>query len=293
MKTPSHGMEVDLRGGHIVLQGFPALRERGTAPPLLGPCLLWPRSPISATTELLLGFWATVCKTVHPSYAIRQLSVCLYCLSCLFVVSVTLVYCGQTVGRIKMKLGMQVGLGPGHIVSDGDPAHPPQRGTAPPPQFSAHICCGQMAGWIKMVLGMEVGLSSGHFVLDGDLAPSPKFKFSADGYCGETARWIKMPLGMKVGLIPGDSVFDRDPVPHKRGGASSPIFDPFILWPNGWMHQHATWYGGRPQPRGLYALDGDPVPPPQKGGGAPAPNSNFQPMFIVAKRLDGSRCHLA
>ena len=35
------------------------------------------------------------------------LSVCL---------SVTLVYCGQTVGRIKMKLGTHVGLGPGHIV---------------------------------------------------------------------------------------------------------------------------------------------------------------------------------
>jgi len=34
-----------------------------------------------------------------------------------------------------MKLGMQVGLGPGHIVLDGDPA-PPKRGTAPPP-FSA------------------------------------------------------------------------------------------------------------------------------------------------------------
>ena len=42
-------------------------------------------------------------------------------------------YCGQTVGWIKMKLGMQVGLDPGHIVFDGDPAPPPppQRGTAP------------------------------------------------------------------------------------------------------------------------------------------------------------------
>jgi len=35
------------------------------------------------------------------------------------------VHCGQTVGRIKMKLGMQVGLGPGHIVLDRDPAAPP------------------------------------------------------------------------------------------------------------------------------------------------------------------------
>jgi len=34
-------------------------------------------------------------------------------LSCL---SVTLVYCGQTVGWPKMKLGTDVGLGPGHIV---------------------------------------------------------------------------------------------------------------------------------------------------------------------------------
>jgi len=52
------------------------------------------------------------------------------------VLSVTLVYCGQTVGWIKVKLGMQVGLGPGYIVLDGDPAPLPQRGTA---QFSAHI----------------------------------------------------------------------------------------------------------------------------------------------------------
>ena len=45
----------NLRGGHIVLGGFPALCEMGIAPPpLLGPCLLRPRSPISATAELLL-----------------------------------------------------------------------------------------------------------------------------------------------------------------------------------------------------------------------------------------------
>jgi len=49
---------------------------------------------------------------------------CPVCLSvCL---SATLVYCGQTVGRIKMKFGMQVGLGPGHIVLDGDQLPPPK-----------------------------------------------------------------------------------------------------------------------------------------------------------------------
>jgi len=69
-----------------------------------------------------LRFWATVCKTVRPMLSVR----------CLSVLSVTLVYCGQTVGRIKMKLGTQVGLGPVHIVLDGDPAPLLQRGTAPP-----------------------------------------------------------------------------------------------------------------------------------------------------------------
>jgi len=36
------------------------------------------------------------------------------------------------VGWIKVKLGMEVGLGPIHIVSDGDPAPPPLKGTASP-----------------------------------------------------------------------------------------------------------------------------------------------------------------
>jgi len=46
--------------------------------------------------------------------------------------SVTLVYCGQTVGRIKMKLGMQVGLGPGHIVLDGTQLPAPKKGGRAP-----------------------------------------------------------------------------------------------------------------------------------------------------------------
>ena len=85
-----------------------------------------------------------------------------------------MVYCGQTVGWIKMKLGMQVDLGPGHVVLDGDPAPLPKRRHSSP-QFSAHVCCGHMAGCIKMLLGTEVGLSPGKFVLDGDPAPSPKW----------------------------------------------------------------------------------------------------------------------
>jgi len=53
MKTPL-GTEEDLSPGHIVLDGVPAPRERGTAAsPLFGPYLLWPRSSISATAELV------------------------------------------------------------------------------------------------------------------------------------------------------------------------------------------------------------------------------------------------
>jgi len=57
--------------------------------------------------------WATVSKTF---------ALCL---------SVTLVYCGQTVGWLKMKLGMLVALGPSHIVLNGDPAPLPKKDGAP------------------------------------------------------------------------------------------------------------------------------------------------------------------
>ena len=52
MKTPL-GTEVDLGPGHIVLDGVPAAAKGAQQPPIFGPCLLWPRSPISATAELL------------------------------------------------------------------------------------------------------------------------------------------------------------------------------------------------------------------------------------------------
>ena len=87
MKTPL-GTEVNIGAGHIVLDGFPALRERGTAPPLLGPCLLWPRSPISATDELLFNFAKmaavrdlgfVMCFSDHPQRAFGGLYRCAKC----------------------------------------------------------------------------------------------------------------------------------------------------------------------------------------------------------------------
>jgi len=116
-----------------------------------------------------------------------------------------------------MKLGVQVGLGPGHIVLDGEQLPIPQRGTAPT-QFSAHICWSQMAAWIKMPLGMERGLSPGDFVLDGDpLYPPPK-RGALNG--GQSPLPNFRPISIEA----------------KRLHA---------------LHQDATWYGGRPHPRGL------------------------------------------
>jgi len=89
-----------------------------------------------------------------------------------------------------MKLGIEVGLRPGHIVLDGDPAPPKNGGTDP--QFSAHVRSGQTARWIKMPLGMEVGLGTGGFVLNWDPAPPPQKRhsplpqFSAHVYCSQT-----------------------------------------------------------------------------------------------------------
>ena len=45
------------------------------------------------------------------------------------------VYCEQTAGWIKMPLGTEVGLGPGDIVLDGDPAPPQWKGQSSPPLF--------------------------------------------------------------------------------------------------------------------------------------------------------------
>jgi len=56
------------------------------------------------------------------------------------------------------------------------------------------------------------------------------------------------------------------------------IFGPFLLWPNGWMHQDATWYGSICFSRGDFVLDGDPAPTP-KGAEPPI----FGPRLLWPK----------
>jgi len=96
---------------------------------------------------------------------------------------------------------MEVGLGRGDFMLDGDSAQP-KKGRSP--QFSAHVYCGQTAGCIRISLDTEAVLGSGDTVYRW--RPSSPYEkghspqFSAHVCCGQTAGWIKMPFGTEVGL---------------------------------------------------------------------------------------------
>jgi len=56
------------------------------------------------------------------------------------------VHCGPTAGWIKMALGTEVGLGPGHVVLYRDSAPLPNNGHSPPPIFGP--CLLWPNGWM-------------------------------------------------------------------------------------------------------------------------------------------------
>ena len=70
---------------------------------------------------------------------VKRFALCYRTVVCPACLSMTFVHCGQTVGWIEIKLGVQIGLGPGHIVLDGDPAPLPQRGGGGPPIFGPYL----------------------------------------------------------------------------------------------------------------------------------------------------------
>jgi len=112
-------------------------------------------------------------------------------------------------------------------------------------------------------------------------------------HCGQTVGRIKMKLGVRVGLGPGHIVLDEDPAPPFPKGGSPPIFGPYLLQPNGWMDQDASWYVGRPKPRRL-CVRWEPRSTLPKNGAEPPPqlSAHFYCGQTAAMPLHASRCHL-
>ena len=123
------GMEVGLGPGDFVFDGIhPAPQKTGHSPhPIFGPCLLWPKGWMDQDATLYRGKrprrrcvrWgrssATPKRGTAPSFRPMR-------------------FCGQTAGWMNTPLGTEVDLGPGHIVSHGDPA-PNEKGAQQPPSF--------------------------------------------------------------------------------------------------------------------------------------------------------------
>ena len=154
-------------------------------------------------------FWATVCKMVHPMLSVRCLSVCPVCnVRALWPNGWTdqdetwqaggprpwphcvrwgpsspslngtqppifrpYLLCGQMAAWIKMSLGMELGLGPDHFMSDGDPAPCLQKG-APKKFFGPSLSWPN--GWMDEAGTWHRGRPQPWRLLDGDTAPSPK-----------------------------------------------------------------------------------------------------------------------
>jgi len=100
-----------------------------------------------------------------------------------------------------MPLSMEVGLGPGDIVFDVEPATPSKKGTPTPTQFLAHVYCGQTAGWMKTPLGAKVDLGQGHIVLDGVLAPAKRGISAPPTLFGPCLLWPRSPISATDELL--------------------------------------------------------------------------------------------
>jgi len=129
---------------------------------------------------------------------------------------------------------MEIGLGLGHIVLDGEPASPPPpKGSTAPLPFSTHVCCGQTAGWIEMPLGTEVGLDPGDIILDGDPAPlkrdtAPTFRpiSVANRRDGSRCHLVRSKSRPRRHCVRWGSRCPRE----RKGVQRHPHFRPTLLW---------------------------------------------------------------
>jgi len=141
-----------------------------------------------------------------------------------------------------MKLGKELGLGPGHIVLDGDSAPPPHWGRAPnfgPCPLCLNGWLDQAATWYCLRWG-PISPKGG-----GDSCPLLFGEcIVAKGLDGST--WNNWYWGMPRPRPRCVRWGPSSPNPNPKSGTAHPrIFGPCLLWPNGWMDQDATWYEGR------------------------------------------------
>jgi len=89
---------------------------------------------------------------------------------------------------------------------------------------------------------------------------------------------------------PIDIVLDGDPAPLPKRGGAPPQFQAHVYCgkTGAWIKMALGMEVGLGPDH--IVLDGDPAPLRQKRRQSPPPN--FRPIFILAKRLDASRCHL-
>ena len=186
-------------------------------------------------TDTCYSFRSNVCKTVRPMLS----DFCLPCMSSPVCLSATLVYCGQTAGWIKIKPGTQVGLGPGLIVLDGNPAaRHPQRGTASP-IFGPYLLWPK--GWMDHDGTWHRGgtRSRPHYARWGPSSPPQKgggaeplifglFLWPNGCMYHDTTQYGGMPQPRRHCVRWG-------PGSLSRKGAQPPIFGQCPLWANGWM----------------------------------------------------------
>jgi len=186
------------------------------------------------------------------------------------VLSVTLVYCNQTVGRIKMKLGMQVERQLKSRFING-------LTYLPLPRYG-DILIFQDGG--RRHLGfLECQIFSGRWLQRGSncvTVPNlaifgrpfvKRFTLCYRSIVLSVCLFCLVCLSVcDVGVLWPNRWTDQDETrltgrprtwPHcVRWGPSSPplnppIFGPYLLRPNGCMDQDVSWYRGRPRPRRL------------------------------------------
>jgi len=125
------------------------------------------------------------------------------------------VYCGQTAGWMKMTFPMEVGLGPGQVVLDEDPAPIPQNG-AKSPIFGP--CLLRPNGWMDQDATCCGGMPRPRRHCVG-WGPNPSIKrkgysLPIIGPCLLRPNGcVRVAHGTEIDLGPGDIGLDGDPAP--------------------------------------------------------------------------------